>query len=108
MYSNSGAPVELAAPGGDGLGVADDDVVSLSDIGTRRPRGGGYARGAGTSQATAMVSATVALMLQRNPALTPGQIKQRLVRSAAAFARPCEGCGAGRLDAAAAVSAAGD
>jgi serine protease len=108
MYSNSGSPVELAAPGGDGLGVDDGDVISLSDTGTRRPRGDGYAHGAGTSQATAMVSATVALMLQRNPALTPDQIRQRLMRSAAPFARPCKGCGAGRLDAAAAVAAAGD
>jgi serine protease len=107
-YSNSGAPVELAAPGGDGLGVEDGDVISLSDTGTRRPRGDGYAHGAGTSQATAMVSAVVALMLERNPALTPDQIKQRLMRSAAPFARPCKGCGAGRLDAAAAVAAASD
>jgi serine protease len=108
MYSNSGSPVELAAPGGDGLGVEDGDVISLSDTGTRGPRGDGYAHGAGTSQATAMVSATVALMLQRNPALTPDQIKQRLMCSAAPFAKPCKGCGAGRLDAAAAVAAAGD
>lgn len=107
-YSNSGAPVELAAPGGDGLGVEDGDVISLSDTGTRGPRGDGYAHGAGTSQATAMVSAVVALMLERNPALTPDQIKQRLMRSAAPFARPCKGCGAGRLDAAAAVAAASD
>jgi serine protease len=108
MYSNSGSPVELAAPGGDGLGVQDGDVISLSDTGTRKPRGDAYAHGAGTSQATAMVSATVALMLQRNPALTPDQIRQRLMRSAAPFAKPCRGCGAGRLDAAAAVAAAGE
>jgi serine protease len=106
MYSNSGVPVELAAPGGDGLGVENGDVISLSDAGTRGPRGDAYAHGAGTSQATAMVSATVALMLQRNPALTPDQIQQRLMRSAAPFAQPCKGCGAGRLDAAAAVAAA--
>jgi serine protease len=105
-YSNFGVPVALAAPGGNGEGVEAGDVISTSDISPRKPRGDGYAHGAGTSQATAMVSATVALMLQRNPALTPGQIKQRLMRSAAPFGQPCKGCGAGRLDVAAAVAAA--
>jgi serine protease AprX len=39
-------------------------------------------RGNGTSQSAAVVSGLVALMVQANPALTPNEIKARLVRSA--------------------------
>lgn len=64
----------------------------------------------GTSQAAAVVTGTVALMLQRNPNLTPDDIKCRLIDSAASMADPSSGeeygpftQGAGLINAYAAV-----
>ena len=41
-----------------------------------------YFRGSGTSQATAVVSGAVALLLQQRPSLTPDQVKQLLTSTA--------------------------
>ncbi len=41
-----------------------------------------FFRGSGTSQATAVVSGTVALLLQQRPGLTPDQVKKLLVQTA--------------------------
>ncbi|GIF01954.1 hypothetical protein Ari01nite_94180 [Paractinoplanes rishiriensis] len=56
-------------------------------------------RGSGTSQATAVVSGSVALLLQQRPGLTPDQVKKLLVASAdpLAGADPIA-AGAGQLD----------
>ena len=63
-------------------------VVSLrapgSAIDTEFPNsiGNGYRKGSGTSMATAVVSGAVALMLQRNPAMAPDQVKYALMSTA--------------------------
>ena len=44
--------------------------------------GNGFLRGSGTSQATAVVSGGVALLLQQRPWMTPDQVKDLLKRSA--------------------------
>ncbi|MEV8508845.1 S8 family serine peptidase [Actinoplanes sp. NPDC051475] len=56
-------------------------------------------RGSGTSQAAAVVSGSVALLLQQRPSLTPDQVKSLLVRTAdpLAGADPVA-AGAGQLD----------
>ncbi|MEV6302663.1 S8 family serine peptidase [Actinoplanes sp. NPDC051861] len=56
-------------------------------------------RGSGTSQAAAVVSGSVALLLQQRPGLTPDQVKQLLTRTAdpLAGADPVA-AGAGQLD----------
>jgi serine protease AprX len=65
-----------------------------------------YLRGSGTSQATAVVSGTVALLLQQRPGLTPDQVKALLTGTAdpLAVATPAQGSGVvdvvGLLDAA--------
>jgi serine protease len=46
-------------------------------------------------------------MLATNPQLTPDQVKSALTASARAFPAACSGCGAGIVDAAAAVAKAG-
>jgi len=99
-YSNFGAGVDLAAPGGDG----SDSVASTWNAGTTVPGADTFAFGQGTSMAAPHVSAVAALMLSVNAALTPDQVKARLRASARAV--NCTQCGAGLLDAAAAVNAA--
>lgn len=67
--SNHNSSVDLLAPG--------VDVPVLSGKGDSR-----YATTEGTSVATAYVSATVALLREKYPDLTPGQIANRLVKTA--------------------------
>jgi serine protease len=101
-YSNYGTAVTLAAPGGDtGAGI-----VSTLNAGTTTPGGDSYASYMGTSMATPHVSGVAALMLAVNSQLTPDQISSLLQSSARAFTASCDGCGAGLLDAYAAVTAA--
>lgn len=110
-YSNFGAGVTLAAPGGNA--ASDAGVLSLGDGGTQRPAlDNGYRRKRGTSMAAPHVTGTVALMLAANPGLTPVQVEALLRASARPFVKgtgkDCapERCGVGMLDTAAAVSLA--
>jgi serine protease len=52
------------------------------------------------------VAGVVALMLAKNSALTPDDVEARLKSSARAFPASCSGCGAGIVNASAAVDAA--
>ena len=73
--------VDLVAPG---VGIVAAGV-SGSKLFTSYPGarlGNGFLRGSGTSQAAAVVSGGVALLLQRRPALTPDQVKDVLRGSA--------------------------
>jgi serine protease len=101
-YSNYGANVDIAAPGGDsGAGI-----LSTLNAGTSAPAGDNYAYYVGTSMATPHVAAVAALMLSANPNLTPDEVEAKLKSSARAFPAACSGCGAGIVNAAAAVDAA--
>jgi serine protease len=101
-YSNYGTIVDVAAPGGD-TGAA---ILSTLNAGTKAPGADSYAGYMGTSMATPHVAGVVALMLAKNPALTPDDVEARLKSSARAFPASCSGCGAGIVDASAAVDAA--
>jgi serine protease len=101
-YSNFGANVTLAAPGGD----RDAGMWSTLNMGTMAPGADAYASYAGTSMATPVVSGVVALMLSVNKNLTPDQVATLLKSSARAFPAACTSCGAGLVDANAAVAAA--
>ncbi|MBB2486741.1 S8 family peptidase [Mitsuaria sp. WAJ17] len=101
-YSNFGSKVTLAAPGGDSNGA----ILSTYNTGATTPGSDSYAGMMGTSMATPVVSGVVALMLQANKNLTPDQVGSLLKSSARAFPAACSGCGAGLLDANAAVNAA--
>jgi serine protease AprX len=111
-FSSSGSAtrhVDLLAPG--------KSIVSLRDPGSyvdvQHPEGlvdgdttGRLFRGSGTSQAAAVVSGAVALLLQAHPELTPDQVKSLLVTTADPVAASAVDAGAGQIDIAAAMDAA--
>jgi serine protease len=101
-YSNFGTVVDLAAPGGDG----SDGVLSTINAGSTTPTTDAFAEYLGTSMATPHVAAVAALMLSVNSALTPAEVETRLKASVRAFPANCTQCGAGLVDAGAAVDAA--
>ena len=108
-YSNYGSKVAIAAPGGSG----SDGVLSTLNTGLTTPGADSYAYYQGTSMATPHVAGIASLMLSVNPALTPIQVTQLLQSSARQFpigtGSDCTTalCGAGIVDAGAAVLAAG-
>ncbi|WP_077285225.1 S8 family peptidase [Cognaticolwellia aestuarii] len=86
-FSSAGPTVEgfvkpdIIAPGGHISGLMSFD----SQIVTEHPEfhdGGRYFEMSGTSQAAAVVSGVVALILTDNPTLTPDQVKCRIMSSA--------------------------
>jgi hypothetical protein len=122
-YSNHGAVVDLAAPGGDfSYGNPDAGVLSLSNRGTTTadPDGMGYAHRQGTSMAAPHVAGVVSLLLALEPTLSVDQVRTLLRVTAADFAVSspfgtdfvCSSdrtdplhCGTGIVNAAAAVAA---
>lgn len=102
-YSNHGPAVTLAAPGGD----LNAGIVSTLNNGSSAPGAEGYASYTGTSMAAPAVSGIAALMLSVNKVLTPDQLAGLLVKTARPLTTTCpQGCGAGLVDANAAVAAA--
>ncbi|MCC6198314.1 MAG: S8 family serine peptidase, partial [Burkholderiales bacterium] len=117
-YSNHGATVDIAAPGGgDGVGI-----VSTLNSGTTtaNPSGYIYVGYQGTSMATPHLAGIASLMLSANSTLTPAQVLSTIQTTARAFptgtGRDCTSdlgsvtgtikyCGAGIVDAGAAVAA---
>ena len=108
-YSNFGRIVSITAPGGDSGDLPG--VISTMNGGTTLPGVASYATYSGTSMAAPHVAGVVALMLTRDPTLTPGQVLNRLQASARAFpagtdcAAALGACGSGLLDAPRAVAA---
>jgi serine protease len=106
-YSNYGAKVAIAAPGGGG----NDGVLSTLNTGATTPGADSYAWFQGTSMATPHVAGVASLMLSVNPAMTPAEVLARLRQSARAFptgtGSDCTTaiCGAGIVDAAATLAA---
>jgi serine protease len=105
-YSNYGAVVDLAAPGGDMSGNSSNGVYSTLNTGTTSPGSDTYAYYQGTSMASPHVAAVAALMLAKNSALTPDEVEARLKSTTRAFPGNCAQCGTGIVDASAAVDAA--
>lgn len=98
--SNFGDKVTISAPG---VGI-----FSTSNSGTKGPDKFTYNLGDGTSPSTAYVSGVVALMQSVAPKpMTPAIVRNVLQQTARPLPIACpEGCGAGIVDAAAAVAAA--
>lgn len=108
-YSNYGNVVEIAAPGGATASGTANGVLSTLDSGTSGPvNDDSYAFYQGTSMATPHAAGVAALMYSHKPTVTPTEVKDVLVNTARAFPATCNGCGAGIIDATAALSALGD
>lgn len=105
-FSNSGARIDIGAPG---VGI-----VSTANAGLTVPGEDTYLSLNGTSMAAPHVSAALALMLAVKPTLSPEALREKIKTSARAYpaASSCGKtkeaaiCGVGMLDAAAAVAAA--
>jgi len=104
-YSNTGGPVDLGAPGGEG--GPGTGILSTYNTGSSGPGSDSYAYVNGTSMATGHVSGVAALILSKNPSFSADQVESTLKSTARAFPTSCSGCGVGLVDAAAAVGATG-
>jgi serine protease len=109
-YSNYGATVDVAAPGGNGgaIGAPDFGLIAvLSNTGATTAANYSVIGVTGTSFATPIVSGVASLMLSVAPQLTPAQVRAAIVGTAKPF--PAEStcsaatCGQGIVNAHAAV-----
>jgi subtilisin family serine protease len=111
-YSNNGPSIEISAPGGEDEGF--QQIISTLNAGSVGASGSYYQPYQGTSMAAPHVAGTIALMLTRNPDLTPGQVLNILQTTARdrVEVSDCGGlgifCSVGRLNAGAAVAAVVD
>lgn len=101
-YANIGTGTTISAPG--------SNIYSTLDSGTTTPQGDMIGAKSGTSMAAPHVAAAAALLLQVKPTLSPAEIKTLLTSNARAFPSGTNCavfsyCGAGMLDAYAAVKA---
>ncbi|MBW2735656.1 MAG: S8 family serine peptidase [Deltaproteobacteria bacterium] len=112
-YSNFGDALTLVAPGGNlleffefphqGETLRAGIVSTLFDTTTQTY---GYHLYDGTSQAAPLVAGVAALMLAANPDLSAAEVRLVLANTADPVGRCDAGCGAGLVDATAAVKAA--
>lgn len=104
-YSNYGAVVDLAGPGGDQSSGNSNGILSTLNAGTTTPGADSYAYFQGTSMATPHVAGVAALLYAVKPTASPDQIESALKTSARAFPATCSQCGTGIVDAPAAIAA---
>ncbi|CAD0349345.1 S8 family peptidase [Xanthomonas hortorum] len=99
-YSNFGTGIDVSAPG--------SGILSTLNSGTTTPGSASYASYNGTSMAAPHVAGVVALVQSVAPtALTPAAVETLLKNTARALTGACSGgCGAGIVNADAAVTAA--
>ncbi len=110
-YSNFGARVDIAAPGGQySAASGNQGIITLSNSGHTVPTTDRFTNTGGTSFAAPMVAGTVSLMLAVAPNLTADQVHSVITSTAKPFpaGSTCDTaiCGAGIVDANAAVHAA--
>ncbi|MFJ7779215.1 S8 family serine peptidase [Streptomyces yangpuensis] len=114
-YSNYGAIIDIAAPGGETRRATDtpgtvttpeNAILSTLNAGTTTPGAENYKPYQGTSMAAPHVAGLAALLKSANSALTPAQIEAAIKNNARPLAGTCTGgCGTGLADAAATVAA---
>ncbi|QDQ28579.1 S8 family serine peptidase [Chitinimonas arctica] len=104
-YSNYGAMVGIAAPGGE-LYTHEDGILSTLNDGVSELGNDSYDYYQGTSMAAPHIAGLAALMWSVNPRLSAAQIRSLIMSTARPFPAACASCGAGIADAEAAVKAA--
>jgi len=104
--SNFGSVVKLAAPGGEKTNPTSSWILSTFNTGTTTPGSDSYGFYSGTSMAAPHVSGVAALMLSLKPTLQPDEIMYLLQSTSRHFPSTCSQCGAGIVNARAAVDAA--
>jgi serine protease len=104
-FSNAGWVVELAAPGGE-KPTSSNSILSTLNSGTTTPGADSYVLYDGTSMAAPHVSGIAALMLSVKSTLKPDDVTYLLQSTSHRFANACVECGAGIVNARAAVEAA--
>ncbi|WP_218148246.1 S8 family peptidase [Lentzea xinjiangensis] len=114
-YSNFGARIDVAAPGGEtrrGTGTPgtvttpENGILSTLNAGTTVPGAENYQPYQGTSMAAPHVAGLAALLVAKKPALTPVQVKELIKANARPLPGTCSGgCGAGLADATKTVNA---
>jgi serine protease len=104
-YSNFGAAIDLTAPGGDMTSSGYDGIFSTSNDGITTEATDTYYAAQGTSSAAPHVAGVAALLMAKmGSAATPAAVEARLKATARPMPGGCQlGCGAGLVDAAAAV-----
>jgi subtilisin family serine protease len=91
---------DLVAPGAHIVSLRDSGSLVDQTYGATAQVESGYFRGSGTSQAAAVVSGAAALIISRNPTITPDQLKRLLTSTAqkvASFDSQAQGAGQIRL-----------
>ncbi|MEM9387825.1 MAG: S8 family peptidase [Pseudomonadota bacterium] len=107
-FSNFGAVVDVAAPGGDVRFTAADGVLSTSNSGLNGPVTDNYRSYQGTSMAAPHVAGLAAMLISADSSLSPDAVESIIESTARAFPGVCSECGAGIADAAAAVASLGN
>jgi serine protease len=105
-YSNYGAVVDLAGPGGDIRFNRINGVLSTFNTGVTVPGSDTYGFYQGTSMAAPHISGIAALVLSVNNTLSPDQLESLLKNSTRPFPGTCSQCGTGIINAALAVASA--
>jgi serine protease len=113
QYSNYGAAVKIAAPGGELQPVPENGILSTLNKGRQEPAEDAYAYFVGTSMASPHVAGIVALAAQLQPSISSDEVLQLLQKTAQPFPSVPENqctvgtCGAGIANAAGIVQELG-
>ncbi len=104
-YSNYGASVDVAAPGGDMSRGSTVGILSTYNNGATTPGSDSYAYLQGTSMASPHVAGVAALLYAAQPSITPDQVESTLKGNVRSFPGSCSSCGTGLVDATLALAA---